>query len=232
MIKGVILDFDDFTVMTEEPCFALENDVLQRMGREPMTRELHIATWGRPLFEAIMDRSPGVDVDEFRAIYEPLAQEYTADGRLDKISPENLAAIDELRGLGKGVLILTSREGGELPHLLVPDHPLTQRLDGGVAGYYYKDNMKYHKPDPRAFEHIEEIHGWKPEECVYAGDSVGDAQAAKGAGLHFVAGLESGLRRREDFDAWPVDVFIDRFAEIVDAVKQIESNLTTRGRVE
>ncbi|MCA9330997.1 HAD family hydrolase [Candidatus Saccharibacteria bacterium] len=228
----MILDFDDFTVMTEAPCFDLENNVLARMGRPPMPRELHIATWGRPLFEAILERSPGVNVEEFRAIYGPLVKEYTADGRLDGIPAENLAAIDELRSLGKGVLILTSREGGEIPHLLVADHPLTQRLDGGVDGYYYKDNMKYHKPDPRAFEHIEALHGWKPNECVYAGDSVGDAQAAKGAGLHFIAGLESGLRAREDFDAFPVDVFINRFPEIVGAVKQIESNLTTRGLVE
>lgn len=223
MIKAVILDFDDTTVMSEAACFDLENAVLGQMGRLPMSRELHVATWGRPLFDAILERSPGIDVADFRTAYEPLIREYVADGRLDAVPQEHLDAIDELRALGKSTLILTSREASEMAHLLVPDHVLTRRLDGGLKGYYHKDNMQFHKPDPRAFAHIEAEHGWKPEECVYVGDSVGDAQSAKGAGLHFVASLESGLRRQEDFDGLPVDAFIHQFADLVEAVKKLDT---------
>jgi phosphoglycolate phosphatase-like HAD superfamily hydrolase len=222
MIKAVILDFDDTTVMSEAACFELENTVLERIGRPPMPRQLHIATWGTPLFEAIIERSPGVDVDEFRTAYEPLIQEFVGAGRLDVVPQEHLDAIEELQKLGKSVLVLTSREASEMAHLLVPNHPLTMMLDGGLLGYYHKDNMKYHKPDPRAFAHIEHAHGWLPDECVYVGDSVGDAQSAKGAGLHFVASLESGLRSREDFDGLPVDAFIHRFSDLVEAVKRLD----------
>lgn len=200
MIKAVILDLDDTTFMTEAACFNLENDVLSAMGRMPMSREVHLQTWGRPLFDAIRDRSPGVDVEEFRRAYEPLINHYVANGMLDVVPPETLAAIDEMRsGLNKAVLALTSREESELRHILVADHPLRLRLEE----IYHKDNMQYHKPDPRAFEHIERNHGWRPDECVYVGDSTSDAEAAKGAGLHFVASLESGLRTKDDFAPRP-----------------------------
>lgn len=222
-IKGVILDFDDTLCLTEEACFGLENEILEAMGRPAMSREIHMQTWGMPLFEAITERSPGVDVADFRNLFADKFSRAIAVGEIDAIEPENIAAIDTLVSLGKTVLLLTSREKAELEHILDPGHLLAGRIEA----FYYKDNMQYHKPDPRAFGHIEAEHGWRPEECVYVGDSKGDAAAAKQAGLHFVASLESGLRTKEDFSEYPVDVFITRFPQIVDAVKSIESKQKT-----
>ncbi|TXG78170.1 HAD family hydrolase [Patescibacteria group bacterium] len=221
MIKAVILDLDDTTFMTEAACFDLENDVLTAMGRPAMSREVHLQTWGRPLFDAIRDRSPGIDVDEFRVAYDPLIKQYVANGMLDVVSPETLAAIDEIRTrLGKSVLALTSREELEVEHLLVSTHPLASRLEV----VYHRDNMRYHKPDPRAFEHIEAEHGWTPDECVYVGDSIGDAESAKSAGLRFVASLESGLRTRHDFAPYAVDAFIVDIPGLIPVLEAMDKN--------
>lgn len=57
---------------------------------------------------------------------------------------------------------------------------------------------------------------------MYVGDAISDAIASKGAGLHFIASLESGLRTRKDFADYNVDVFIDTFSEVVAAVSEIE----------
>jgi phosphoglycolate phosphatase-like HAD superfamily hydrolase len=38
MIRAVIVDVDDTLCLTEEASFALENEVLSRMGRPPMPR--------------------------------------------------------------------------------------------------------------------------------------------------------------------------------------------------
>lgn len=116
-------------------------------------------------------------------------------------------------------MILTSRTEVEIKHLLAPAHHLASR----IANFYYKDNMAYHKPDPRAFEVIERDHGFAPEQCVYVGDSPSDAAAAKGARLHFVASLESGLRSQNDFSAYPVDRFIDKFTDLYDAIVSLEA---------
>lgn len=218
MIKAVILDLDDTLCLTEEACFRLENQALVAMGRAPMPRELHLATWGKPLFDILPVRSPGVDIEAFRKVYIPLIKQAIQSGDLDSIVPENLAAIDKLLDDGKIVMVLTSREHVELEHMLEPDHSLAAR----IKKFYYKDNMQFHKPDPRAFAQIERDHGWKPQECVYVGDSLSDAKAAKGAGLHFIASLESGLRNKEDFASHPVDAFINIFPEVVASVQKID----------
>lgn len=218
MIKAVVVDLDDTLCLTEEICFEMENEILLEIGQKLMSREIHISTWGRPLYEAIHVRSPGVDLDKFKRLYLPTINEYTQAGKLDAIPQENLEALDQLIGLGKFVMILTSRTHEELQHLLEPDHLLAER----VKAFYYRDNMQFHKPDPRAFDELLSDHNLSTANAVYIGDSVSDAVAAKEAGLHFVASLESRLRTRDDFAHLPVDAFIDTFPEIVEAVRELD----------
>lgn len=221
MIKAVIIDLDDTLCLTEQASFEMENETVKRMGREPMTREIHQQTWGKPLFEIIGTRSPGIDVAEFRKQFSPVITSYVKEGKLDAISPENLLALDTLIENNKQLYILTSRTHDEVTHLLEPDHLLAER----ITTFYYRDNMQFHKPDPRAFDQLLSDHKLSPEECVYVGDSVSDAEAAKKAGLHFVASLESGLRTKDDFNNYAVDTFIDHFYEVKVAIKGIETRI-------
>jgi hypothetical protein len=62
VISAVVVDVDDTLVLTEAVCFEIENAALAKLDRPPMTRAVHIATWGQPLLDAIRLRSPGVDV--------------------------------------------------------------------------------------------------------------------------------------------------------------------------
>jgi HAD superfamily hydrolase (TIGR01549 family) len=218
MIEAVIIDFDDTLCLTEAACFQMENETLLAMGREPMSREVHILTWGQPLFDAISVRSPGIDVEAFKEAYHPIIADYTKNDKLDTVPEANYQALDRLIAMGKAVFVLTSRTHGELKHMLEPDHFLASR----VKAFYYKDNMQYHKPDPRAFDELMADNGLLPQACVYVGDSVGDAAASKAAGLQFIASLESGLRQRKDFDGHDVDGFINYFPEIIDAIASLE----------
>lgn len=224
MIKAVVIDLDDTLCMTEAACFDIENDVLASLGRPPMPRDLHISTWGQVLLDAIPARSPGVDVQAFKEAYPPIKAKYVESGRLDSIPTENYKALDKLIELRKELMILTSRTHTELKHLLEPDHLLA----GRVRRFYYRDNMQFHKPDPRAFSELLGSSNLRPEQCVYVGDSVSDAMAAKQAGLYFIANLESGLRQNKDFDGHSVDKFILRFPQVVDAVNSLDSSSTVR----
>jgi phosphoglycolate phosphatase len=224
MIEAVAIDIDDTLCMTEAASFEMENASLAQLGIPPMSRELHLSTWGKPLFEIISTRSPGVDVEAFKEAYHPIIAEFIRTGKLDAIPEENYAAMDRLVELGKTLLVLTSRTHTELQHLLEPDHLLATK----VKAFYYRDRMEFHKPDPRAFNELLADTGLEPIQCLYVGDSVGDAQAAKQSGLHFVASLESGIRQREDFDGLPVDMFIDKFTGIVDAVTTLDRSTTSR----
>jgi phosphoglycolate phosphatase len=221
MIEAVVIDVDDTLCLTEAACFELENTALERMAREPMPRAIHVSTWGQPLFDAILKRSPGIDVAAFKAAYHPVIEEFITDGRLDAIPEENYKALDKLIALGKTVMLLTSRTHGEFKHMLAPDHLLASR----VKAFYYRDNMQYHKPDPRAFDELLSGSSLRPEQCVYVGDSPSDAQAANGAGVRFIASLESGIRQRRDFEGLHVDVFMNRFPDIVSAVTSLDQTV-------
>lgn len=214
MIEAIVIDFDDTLCLTEAACFDMENATLAAMGREPMPRDVHISTWGQPLFDAIQVRSPGIDIEAFKEAYRPTIAEYTRSGKLDVIPQANFDALDSLIAMSKSLFILTSRTESELLHILEPDHFLAPR----IKGFYHKDNTQFHKPDPRVFNELLAAHKLAPERCVYVGDSIGDATAAKQAGLLFIASLESGLRQRDDFNDYQVDAFISRFPEVVDAV--------------
>src|SRR5260221_381762 len=126
MIRAAIIDFDDTLCLTEAACFDLENEVLLRMGREPQAREIHIMTWGKPLFEAITVRSPGVDVPTFRNLLLRAHAEWVKIGRIDTIPLQNLEALDALLATGKELFVLTSRTHDEVIHLLEPDHQLAK----------------------------------------------------------------------------------------------------------
>ena len=221
MIKAVVVDVDDTLCLTEAICFELENDTLSQMERSPMSREIHLSTWGQPLNEAIKERSPGVDVTIFEKLFESTMEEYVLQGKLDQIPNQNYAALDILIEQGRDIMLLTSRTHSELKHMLAPDHLLAKR----VTAFYYKDNTKFHKPDPRVFDELFEAHGLESHQCLYIGDSPGDAAAAKQAGLHFIASLESGIREEKDFRDFGVDGYVQAFPEIVEAIGILEKSV-------
>lgn len=224
MIEALIIDVDDTLCLTEVACFDMENETLVSMGRAPMSREVHVSTWGQPLFEAIAVRSPGIDVESFKDAFKPIIAEYTSSGKLDSIPEANYLALDKLLAMNKLLMVLTSRTHGELKHLLEPDHLLATR----IQKFYYKDNMQYHKPDPRAFKELLINNGLSAGNCAYVGDSISDAIASNKAGLHFIASLESGLRQKKDFSNQHVDVFISTFPDVVDAVIAMDGSATAR----
>jgi phosphoglycolate phosphatase len=217
VVRAVIVDVDDTLCLTEAASFDLENDVLAAMGRPPMSRAVHLATWGEGLLDAMPRRSPGLDVDRFAELFPAFHQEYLAAGRLDVIPPENLRALDELVESGRTVLLLTSRAEAEVRHMLEPGHVLA----GRITGAYHTGNTRFRKPDPRAFDELLAETGLRPAQCVYVGDSPGDAVAASGAGIRFIACLQSGVRRRDEFDPQHVTAFVDAFPEITGVVDRL-----------
>ncbi|MCY1137248.1 HAD hydrolase-like protein [Actinoplanes sp. Pm04-4] len=215
----MIVDVDDTLCLTEAGSFELVNDVLARMGRPPMSRAVHKSTWGEVLLDAMPVRSPGVDLERFAEVFPGVLREYLAAGRLDVVPPENLEALDKLVLGGRTVLLLTSRAEAEVEHMLAPDHVLA----GRVSGAYHQGNTRFRKPDPRAFDELLAETGFTPAECVYVGDSPGDAVAAGGAGIRFIACLQSGVRRLDEFDQRHVTAVIETFPGLPAAVDQLDT---------
>jgi phosphoglycolate phosphatase len=216
VIKAVILDFDDTLFMTEEVCFHLENDTGAVLGLPPMRRKVHLETWGMTVEQALPLRFPGANLSSYLHAHGEIVKQYVASGQLDQLSGQNVNALTQLNESGYKLYAVTSRDIREIGHFLDGSHILMQYLH--PEAMFHKGNNAYHKPDPRVFDGVLSASGFKPSECVYAGDSLTDCRAAKGAGLLFVACLESGLRQREDFESLEAqpDGFIDTFAGITD----------------
>lgn len=214
MIKVVIFDFDDTLCFTEKACFILENKIAKDMGFAPMTRAMHKKNWGMLLRDAILERIPGIDVNEFIERQEKMFSQYMLEGNLDKISDKNLKVLDDLKEKGKKLAIVTNRSFTEVRHLLHENYPLSTRIEV----FYHRDNSEFHKPDPKVFNQVLKHFKVNPKECVYVGDALSDTIAAKGAGMHFIAVLESGVRTKKDFADQNVDFFANKFIEIVDYI--------------
>lgn len=214
-IEAVLIDVDDTLVLTEAAAYEIENLAIQKQGLPKFTRELHKQTWGQPLFEIILRRSPGVDIDSFRKTYKELVADYVKNGKVDKIEDWNIEILKNLRRLGLKLFIVTSRELQEVEHMLAEDHILANYIDA----FYHKDNNEYHKPDPRVFNKVLFENNMKSINCIYVGDSVSDAEAAFGAGMGFVACLEAGLRKKEDFSHYPSTLYINKFTELYGLLK-------------
>ncbi|KKP66421.1 MAG: hypothetical protein UR68_C0020G0037 [Candidatus Roizmanbacteria bacterium GW2011_GWA2_35_19] len=211
MIKLVIIDIDDTLILTEEACFKMENHIAQKMGFSPMSRQSHLKNWGTHLKAAIVERIPGIDADEFMKNIDKIMPEFIKRKELDIISEINYETLDKIKKLGMKIAILTSRTIAEAKHLLHADHELNRRIEA----FYHKENMPYLKPDPRVFDIPLNKFNVRPYEAVYIGDAPNDAKAAKGAGLHFIALMESGIRTKEDFKNLKVDFFASNFPEII-----------------
>jgi phosphoglycolate phosphatase len=179
-----------------------------------MSRAVHLSTWGEVLLDAMPHRSPGLDLQRFADMFPAVHQEYLTAGRLDVIPRENLDALDTFVSQGRTVLLLTSRAEAEVQHMLAPDHVLA----GRVSAAYHQGNTRFRKPDPRVFDELLAETGLAPGECVYVGDSPGDAMAAGGAGIRFVACLQSGVRRLDEFDPRYVTASVDAFPDLVAVV--------------
>jgi phosphoglycolate phosphatase-like HAD superfamily hydrolase len=214
MIKLVVIDFDDTLCLTEEATFFIENEVAVEMGYTPMTREAHKKNWGKNLSEAIIERVPGVDVEKFLYRLEEVHMAHASQGKVDTITAENLKALDQIVSSGLKLGLLTARSFREAQHLLHQDHPLSKR----VERFYHLDNSEFAKPDPRAFNQILKDFNVEADKTIYIGDAFGDAICANGAGVHFVAVLESGIRTKDDFKSFQVDYFATTFVEAVNAI--------------
>ncbi len=217
MIKAVILDIDDTLCMTKDFCYMIENSVAVSMGHSPISKEVYNETWGQPLDDAAPVRIPGVDIEEFLKKVREFDEELMRKDEFIKIPEKNLDTLDNIIKDGYILGILTSRTKEEVDDILHPGHPLLNK----IRFIHHREMSEFRKPHPRVFDVILENFGVNPDEAVYVGDSKSDAVASEGAGLHFIACLESGIRTEEDFKGIKVNAFIKKFTDLDETVKAL-----------
>ncbi len=191
MIKAVIFDFDDTLIYTQRICIKNYISAAKNLNmRVPTEREV-VRLFGLPWPKIVEILWPEADLETFNEAYVQCRgkEEYEAV----KNAGETIKKLKQSFTLG----ILTSRRGSSIYRVMKE------------TGYDKEDfkfidthnDGKISKPDPKVFNHFKNIldtEGIIAEETVYVGDAIFDYQAARDAGLHFIAFI-NGAYTGEEF---------------------------------
>jgi phosphoglycolate phosphatase-like HAD superfamily hydrolase len=211
--------------MTEELGFSLENIIAGEMGFSPMSREVHKATWPKPLPEIITTRIPGINVEEFMTRIGLRMSELATKGEFDILSTETFNTLKFLNENNFTLSILTSRTAKEVEHLVNGNHLISKLIPS--SNFYYKEKTIFGKPDPRVFNTVLSDLKAVPREAMYVGDSPTDSIAAKLANMFFIGTTECKLKNEEDFPKGFVDKFITKISDLKDinTIKELKYSI-------
>jgi len=212
-VGAVLFDLDGTLADTAADLARALNRVRAEQGLPPLPPEVarpHTSSGARGLLKAGFDVTP--ESEGYRALrgrfldfYE---EELCVETRLFDGIPELLARI-KVRKLPWGIVTNKGKRFTEpLLRLLAVDH-----LAGCVVS---GDSTAHIKPHPAPLLFAASLLSLPPRDCVYIGDDLRDAQAARAAGMHFVAAGWGYHGEGGDPNAWGADAVVDHPRELLD----------------
>jgi len=145
--------------------------------------------------------------DRFLALY---AENLCVETRLFDGIPELLAAI-EARKLPWGIVTNKAKRFTE---------PLLDRLGFGkrAACVVSGDSTPHIKPHPAPLELAASLLQLPPADCIYFGDDLRDAQAARAAGMRFAAAGWGYLGEGADPRTWDAEAVISHPRDVINLI--------------
>jgi N-acetyl-D-muramate 6-phosphate phosphatase len=183
-IKGVFFDLDG-TLLDTAPDLALAcNDVLAQHNRPPVALA-QFRNWVHGGALMMISQSFGINADhpDYSAIKSAFLASYqqrlTHSTQIFSGVPELLDYLDR-EAIPWGVI---TNKYACLAEPLLAHFGLVQRCCCLVSG----DTLAVAKPNPAPLLHACQLTGINPSHSIYIGDTLGDIQAARAAGMHSIA---------------------------------------------
>jgi N-acetyl-D-muramate 6-phosphate phosphatase len=155
---------------------------------------------------------PHVEASQFEQLRPRFLQLYrdnlTRGTRLFDGFDEVLALL-ESRHIPWGVV---TNKPGWLAEPLLQQMGLFDRAAAVLCG----DSLPVAKPDPLPLITAAQRAGVEPARCLYAGDALRDAQAARSANMVSIGARFGYLDPAEDVGHWPVDAWIERPRDLLE----------------
>jgi len=211
-VRAVLFDLDGTFADTAPDLARALNRVRAEDGLAPLPAAVarpYTSSGARGLLKAGFDISPEDGRyralrDRFLDFYE---KELCVETRLFDGIPELLAKI-KVRKLPWGIVTNKGKRFTEpLLRLLSVDH-----LAGCVVS---GDSTAHIKPHPAPLLLAASLLSQRPADCVYVGDDLRDAQAARAAGMRFVAAGWGYHGEGGDPNAWDADAVIAHPREVL-----------------
>ncbi|HEY6241107.1 MAG TPA: HAD-IA family hydrolase [Burkholderiales bacterium] len=212
-IRAVLFDLDGTFADTAPDLARALNRVRAEEGLAPLPPEVarpHTSSGARGLLKAgfgITPESEGYVAlrDRFLDFYE---RELCVETRLFDGIPELLAKI-RVRKLPWGIVTNKGRRFTEpLLRLLAVDHLAACVVSG--------DSTPHIKPHPAPLLLAATLVSLPPADCIYVGDDLRDVQAARAAGMRFLAAGWGYHGEGGDPRTWDADAVISHPREILD----------------
>lgn len=187
-IKAVIFDFDDTLMKTSDLYYKKTKAALIAHDISVPPRKLYNKHFGKPALKMFKCIFPNEDAEKIMKL--AFGYNFNTNGRtLDGVI--ELFKFLKKKRVKIGLLTNGDREN------------LKDKLKFMKIGQYFEyihsmEDSVYHKPHPKVFNKILAKFNIYPEEAFYVGDLIVDAQAARRAGLNFIATL-TGLHSKNKF---------------------------------
>lgn len=211
-VRAVLFDLDGTFADTAPDLGRALNRMRSDRRLEPLpieTLRAHASSGARGLIKAGFDLAPGSeDYEALRARFLALYEEnLCVDTRVFEGIPALLEAV-EARGLRWGIVTNKAQQYTD---------PLLRKLgfDARAACIVSGDSTAHVKPHPASLLRAAALLSLGPTDCLYVGDDLRDIQAARAAGMRFVAAGWGYLGEGGDPDAWGADAVASRPQDIL-----------------
>jgi len=212
-VRAVLFDLDGTFADTAPDLARALNRVRAEQGLAPLPPEVarpHTSSGARGLLKAGFDITPESESyvalrDRFLEFYE---EELCVETRLFDGIPELIVKI-RARKLPWGIVTNKGKRfTTPLLHLLAVDYLAACVVSG--------DSTRHIKPHPAPLLLAASLLSLPASACVYIGDDLRDAQAARAAGMHFVAAGWGYHGEGGDPNAWDADAVAAHPREVID----------------
>jgi HAD superfamily hydrolase (TIGR01549 family) len=196
--KAVIFDFDYTLGDSTGPIVTAAQGALKEMGWPPAEREAIRRTIGHTLQDAYTmltgDRDPE-QKERFYHTFRAIAKETMV--RDTVLLPGTEEILRRLSGQGVKLAVVSTKGRHNIAEIF---HRFAlEELFSCIVGF---ENVSAPKPDPEGLLYALGQVGVRPEEALYVGDTVIDAETALRAGTAFAA-VTTGTTEAEAFAAFP-----------------------------
>jgi 2-phosphoglycolate phosphatase len=214
-VRAILFDLDGTFADTAPDLGRALNRMRAERGLEPLSMEImraHASSGARGLLKAGFGLTPGSEGyealrDRFLELY---AENLCVETRLFAGIPELLADL-EARRLPWGIV---TNKAKRFTEPLLQELGIDRRAACSVSG----DSTPHIKPHPASLLRAAELLSLLPAACLYVGDDLRDAQAARAAGMRFAAAGWGYLGEGGDPNAWGADAVMSHPREIMGLV--------------
>ncbi|MCY3547868.1 MAG: HAD-IA family hydrolase [Gemmatimonadetes bacterium] len=207
--RAVLFDFDFTLADSSEGIVACMNHALGRLGLPPAPADAIRRTIGLDLGTALgilAGEKWRPREDEFLEHFVRKADEVMVASTT--FLPGAARVLRTLHGAGHRVGIVTTKYRHRVEDALERDG--LREFVGAIVG---ADDVPWPKPAPDGLMRAADLLGTPLSQCIFVGDSIVDAMAAKALGVAFVAVL-SGTTEEEAFVGYPVRVVLGGVGEV------------------